>query len=410
MSSKQELSLVKCAVKLPINSLASTAAGDVLLCGGGGAGRSGVKNRLRVARIDAATGQLSTVAETVLSSNEDAPWNLAPHPDKDTRVVAVGINGSADDIASGDANNCRIFDYSSIASATEQKAEEEQAKSKADAFSLVKKKTTLTSKRATDYQSVCRFSTNGKHLLIGGTDGTAVLLAYPSLENGPELVSGRRSKTGKVLDASFDAESKLLALASAAAIDVHSVSDGAVSHSIAADAAGAGEPCDFRAIGFSPAALAKSPELVSTLYVVMNAKSKKRAYLAAFDSATWKLAKRATAVSKHPVLTFAISFDGTLLALATSAAEVMIVCARTLRVLARFPDAHEVAITGLAFSPDGKFLVTGSIDENCNVIALPNSLDAYPGNRGLASPGTLILILLAIIMVILAVYYRDLAL
>lgn len=109
----------------PIYSCAFVAPQDVVLGGGGGQSRSGIKNKLVSTCIvrNVVSGSNSTfrqrlyhvesdkvinlLDELELEKGEDAPMSMAAHLG-DSRLVC-GINSSEEYLLHGENQNCRLF-------------------------------------------------------------------------------------------------------------------------------------------------------------------------------------------------------------------------------------------------------------------------------------------------------------
>ncbi|KAJ2001410.1 hypothetical protein GGI04_003749 [Coemansia thaxteri] len=337
-------------VGFPISCIGVTVNNEVVLGGGGGPGRSGVKNKLAVYSIDGAELRLNRTSEAILSSSEDAPTCLAIHPKE--RALVCSINASKEDIQKGGNSNCRVF---------------ELAKKSIKAGSKATK--TICSTSDFDYQKCIAIDPPGKLVAGGSTDGTLAVVQYPSLRQAFPFVEA----AGEVNDVDFNSSGKWLAVATDKELKVISTKDGSLVQNIDEPHTASGQPAVFRFAKFgtsSKSKLKSGVELKNVLYTVLNTKSRKQAYIAMWDAKQWtRLATRP--VCQSAITTFALSPSGNLLAVATASLQIAICDAHTLKVLLRIPAAHSFAITALAFDRHDEYLISGSADETCQVIKLP---------------------------------------
>ncbi|KAF9994780.1 hypothetical protein BGZ65_009578, partial [Modicella reniformis] len=68
------------SVNVPIYCVGFTRDDKLILAGGGGAGRSGVLNKICIYHVDPTKKTLSLAGEKKLSRDEDAPMSIALHP------------------------------------------------------------------------------------------------------------------------------------------------------------------------------------------------------------------------------------------------------------------------------------------------------------------------------------------
>ncbi|KAJ2048203.1 hypothetical protein H4S04_003976 [Coemansia sp. S16] len=339
-------------VGFPISCIGVTLGNEVVLGGGGGPGRSGVKNKLAVYSIDSAGLELKKVSEAILSSEEDAPTCLAVHPNE--KIVVSSINTCKDAIQKGNNSNCRVFELSKKSIKATGKAAK-----------------TICSTSDYDYQKCIAIDALGKLVAGGSTDGTLAVVQYPSLRQAFPYVEA----AGEVNDVDFNASGKWLAVVTDSELKVVSTKDGSLVQNIDGPHTASGQPAVFRFAKFgagNKSKLKSGTELKNVLYTVLNTKSRKLAYIAMWDTKKWsRIATRP--VCQSAITTFALSPSGKLLAVATASLQIAICDAHTLKVLMRIPAAHSFAITALAFDRDDKHLISGSADETCQVLKLPET-------------------------------------
>ncbi|KAJ2701345.1 hypothetical protein H4218_001505 [Coemansia sp. IMI 209128] len=339
-------------VGFPISCIGITLGNEVVLGGGGGPGGSGIQNKLAIYSIDSAGLKLKRVSEAILSSDEDAPTCLAVHPTDS--VVVSSINTCKDAMQKGNNSNCRVFELSKKS----VKARGKAAK-------------TICSTSDYDYQKCIAIDALGKLVAGGSTDGTLAVVQYPSLRQAFPYVEA----AGEVNDVDFNASGKWLAVATDNELKVISTKDGSLVQNIDGPRTASGQPAVFRFAKFGTNSESKVKggiEAKSVLYTVLNTKSRKLAYIAMWDTKQWtRIATRP--VCQSAITTFALSPSGRLLAVATASLQIAICDAYTLKVLLRVPAAHSFAITALAFDRDDKHLISGSADETCQVLRLPET-------------------------------------
>ncbi|KAH7903222.1 hypothetical protein BJ138DRAFT_184662, partial [Hygrophoropsis aurantiaca] len=93
----------------PVFSCAFLTPDQFVVGGGGGASRSGIKNRLRLYHVTD-DRQLKVVSELELEKGEDAPMSMAG--DSENQSFICGINSTEERLKKGDNENCRVFNAS----------------------------------------------------------------------------------------------------------------------------------------------------------------------------------------------------------------------------------------------------------------------------------------------------------
>ncbi|KAJ2709595.1 hypothetical protein H4R19_004172 [Coemansia spiralis] len=381
------------AAGFPIACIGVGPSGEVVLGGGGGPGRSGVQNKLGVYAIDDKKKELRPVCESVLSSDEDAPTCLAMHPTE--RALVCSANRSAQQIAKGDNSNWRLFTLG-----------KRTVKPGATAKSIC-------SASDTDYQRCIAFSPSGALLAGGSTDGTLVVAHYPSLRPAFPFVDA----VDEINDVSFDASGACLAAATDTELRILSAKDASLIKAIDDPHTAAGTRAVFRFARFSPPAAAAAAKEgakaaagpTGVLYTVLNARTRKGAYIVKWDPASWTRTATRYAGSS-PITAFALSRSGDLLAFATASLHLVICDARSLRVLERIRAAHGFAITALAFGAGDRHLISGSADESCHVYVLP-AVWPTPMSRTLAlaraHASAIAVVLVVLLAILLALLMRG---
>lgn len=333
----------KVSIGYPIFGLAFTAENQLILGGGGGAGRSGVKNKLSSYKIDARRKDLEEDASFEFSSEEDAPMCLDVHPKE--HVVIAGVNSTQEGIKEGNNNNCRLFKI------LEEKLELEKA---------VK---TMDSKQVEDYQRVVRFSQDGSLIATGATDGKVHVLKYPGLE---PVCASVLVDNDHILDVDINLEKEKLLCVSSKELKLVNLRNkknlGKVVQTI---------PCTFKNMKCEFRAFRYGRGFTKDFgFAIVNDVVKKAAYIVKYDAYTLEQVKMVKISSKQ-ITAVALSNDGAILAFASADLNISVVDAVALKVLTTIKEAHGFSITCIAISPDRQIIASGSADNTCRITTIP---------------------------------------
>ncbi|OZJ03779.1 hypothetical protein BZG36_03457, partial [Bifiguratus adelaidae] len=335
-----------CKVPIPVSCVGFTPNNKLVLAGGGGAGRSGVKNKLFVYDVQDGASPLSLVLEHEFSRDEDAPMSLDVHPKDD--VVVLGINGTEEQIKAGQDKACRVY-----------KIDE-------NSLALLESFPSVLSKESFYYQKVARFSPSGDYLLTGSTDGSFTSVKYPSFQ---PIIPCKSITKDEVFDVDVDPDGTRAAVLTPKAIQLLNLEAGKFEQTVDQPTQNRTIKCEFRACRFGKGVT------TGNLFTIVNSSTQTRGFLVKWNANT--LTKlRTEIVSKKRITAFAISPNGQLLASADNEYTIRITDAVTLRRIWEQRNAHGFAITALAFSRDGRLLVSGSADNTCRIIRLPQDLKA----------------------------------
>ncbi|KAJ1823112.1 hypothetical protein LPJ56_000448 [Coemansia sp. RSA 2599] len=379
-------------VGFPIACIGITKDNEIVLGGGGGAGRSGA-----VFTIE--SHNLKSANELVLSSDEDAPTCLAIHPTE--RALVSSINASKEAIKKGENKNSRVFEL------------------KKKGIKAGKSTMTVCSTSDFDYQRCVGFDPTGRLFAGGSTNGTLAVIQYPQLTPAFPFIEA----SGEINDVGFNYSGKWLAVATNDELKIVQAKTGKLVQTIDNPHTTSGAKAVFRFARFGQG---KEPlksfpqyqqqdaktdtgiEMKDVLYTVMNTKSRKQAYVALWDTRAWRrIATRP--VCNSAITTFALSESGRLFAFATASLSIVVCDAHSLRVLLRIPAAHGFAITALAFDKEEEYLISGSADETCTVTRLPDRWPtAFDGvvEFTIANLQTIILLLVVVLAVLAALWMR----
>lgn len=346
----------KVSVGIPVFGLGFTGSNQLIIGGGGGAGRSGVKNKLCSYKVDVRRKDLEEDATFDFGPGEDAPMCLDVHPE--LPIVVAGVNSTEENIAKGENENCRTF------------------KIKSDKIELEKAINTLESKKAEDYQRVTRFSQDGTLVAVGTTDGKVDVFKYPEFESISSPITV--SKDDEVLDVDINLEKEKLTCVlrdGLKLINLRGKNVGQVVQTISTAQIVKNTKTNFRAFrygrGFSK----------DFGFAALNGTTKPGAYIVKYDAYSLEQVK-VTKVGSKPITAFAISPDGALLAIACADLSISLHDTQTLKTLTKIKDAHSFSITCIAISPDRRLLASASADNSCRIVSLPlqfsNSLAINP--------------------------------
>ncbi|KAJ7088610.1 quinon protein alcohol dehydrogenase-like superfamily [Mycena epipterygia] len=380
--------------EFPVHSSAFLSPTHLVLGGGGGASRTGIKNKLRVYDVGE-NRSITLIDELELKRGEDAPMSMATNLESGT--LACGVNSPKESLSKGENENCRVYAFK------EQK------------LALLKTHGTLVSGDLDDFQKVTVLSPDGKLLVAAGTTSLQ-LLSFPSL--APTALAVETDK--EIYDVTFSQNTLVVA-----------TTDNLLVYALPAGAAQPkGSPSKNKKKGKQKATVLPELELLRTvdpptalagstgtifravryhpqnsdiLYTISNtvparSRTKKVAPLQAFvckwNTATWALDK-VRKVGDKGVTCFDVSPNGDLLAFGSSDFSIGLLDANTLAPLVTIPKARELSLTTLKFNPTSRLLVSGSACSSIRIIAVPDSI-------GKSSWGWMPIILITLIIALLA--------
>ncbi|KAJ7742418.1 quinon protein alcohol dehydrogenase-like superfamily [Mycena maculata] len=379
----------------PVYSSAFLSPTHLVLGGGGGASRTGIKNKLRVYEVGD-NRSITLVDELELERGEDAPMSMATNLEAgNAGTLACGVNSPEDKLTKGENENCRVYAFK------EQK------------LGLLRTHGTLVSGDLDDFQKVTVLSPDGKLLVAAGTNSFQ-LLTFPSLAPAAQAV-----KTDKeIYDVSFSQNT--IVVATTDNLLVYALpgaeSEGSPSknkkkgkqraavlaelellRTVDPPAAVSGATgSNFRAARYHP----ENSEILYTISNTIPARSRtkkaapRHAFVCKWDTKTWAVVK-VKKVGDKGLTAFDVSPNGNLLAFGSSDYSVGLLDAKTLAPLITILKAHEFPPTTLKFNPTSRLLVSGSADNTIRVISVPDS-------TGKSSWLTLIILLITILIVLLA--------
>ncbi|KAG2043015.1 WD40-repeat-containing domain protein [Suillus americanus] len=404
----------------PVYSCAFVASDQMVVGGGGGAAKTGIKNKLRLFNVSQ-DRQLEMLCEHELEKGEDAPMSIAAHPE--SRSFVCGINSSKECLEKGENENCRVFSISESGNA------------------LIKGVTrgTLPSGALEDYQRVTVISPDGKLLAVAGERDLS-LLAFPSLspvaqsvqvpkgeiydvtfssthlvlatslnllvyalpkppsedsgEKSPKKKRGKQKGKGKEKEIPSRTPSQIPELRLVDTIDIPLV-PGAPAQSVVTFRAARFHPLDhntlFTAVNTVAPRLKKSKTGQKQAYIL-----KWRVDLNGEQNSARSISMEGSRKAGEGGLTcFDVSPNGQFLAFGSSDYSLGMLDSTALTPLLSILKAHEFPITTVRFSPTSTLLVSGGADNSIRIVTVP---EKFAGQ----SWTMIILIILALLVILVA--------
>ncbi|KAI9318405.1 quinon protein alcohol dehydrogenase-like superfamily [Dichotomocladium elegans] len=365
-------------VNFPVFGLGFTSSNQLLVCGGGGAGRSGVRNKLVSYRVDPRRKDLEEEAVYDFSSEEDAPMCLDVHPTDD--VVLVGANETEEKLKRGENKNCRVF------------------KPLEASFESITAINTISTKTAEEYQKVVRFSADGSLVATGTSNGQVHVFNYPEYTPLCDMIQA--SEDDEVTDVDITLEKDKLTCLTRDAIklvNLRGKNIGKIMRTISPTTLDKKQKIQFRAFRYG--------RVYTKDFAFLAANSPAGGWVYKLDAYTLERSA-SVKVSKKPITAFCISREGGMVAVATADFTLLILDSLTLRVLHQVKEAHGFSITSIAISHDRRLLVTGSADNTCRVISLPQQ---FPSASAMIHPlkTVFLAVLTAFLLIIFLNYFYD---
>ncbi|KAF5370100.1 hypothetical protein D9758_001205 [Tetrapyrgos nigripes] len=354
----------------PIYSSAFVSDNQLVLGGGGGVSKSGIKNKLRLFTVKD-DRSVELVDEYELAKGEDNPMSMAAHPDG--KNLVCGVNSALESLQKGVNENCRSFSI-------------ENGK-----LSLTRTRGTISVSDDDDYQKVTVFSPDGTLVAVAGCN-TLQVLSYPSLTPIASPVQTEK----EIYDAAFS-KSQLI-IATTANLQVYNLpsaektkpsptkgkkkgkqkSDSSSSVQLSLDrtievpeSLGGSAGNTFRAVRFHPQDDGILYTALNTIPKRTRSKSTpKQAFVCKWNTESWTVAKTRK-IGDRSLTCFTVSPDGKFLGYGSSDLSIGLLDAVTLNPAASILKAHEFSVTTIAFSPSSKLLVSGSADYSIRVASIP---------------------------------------
>ncbi|KAH8552146.1 WD40-repeat-containing domain protein [Umbelopsis sp. PMI_123] len=363
-------------VGIPVFALGFTAKNELVVGGGGGSGRTGVKNKIASYKVDVKRKEFREDAEFEFGSDEDAPMCLDVHPNKN--ACAVGVNGSDESVEAGESKNCRVFDL------------------EAESFKFVESARTIKSKNVDDHQKVCRYSKDGKFLATGTTDGILTLLKYPSLE---QAIPAIQFENEEILDVDFDFDNEKMLVVTAGILRLISLrgkSTGQELQTLQASSLDKKAKSEFRAVRYGNGVSSDHA------FVALNSKARNKGTIIKLNSHTLDVVKTKK-ISNKPLTAFCVSKDGSIGSYASADLSIGVFDTINLQRLLQVKEAHSFSITGLAINHDRSLLISASAENKCRAVVLPQVYEPMAVEINPMVTVLLALVLVAIVILICSI-------
>lgn len=360
----------------PVYSAGFISADTLVLGGGGGSSRAGIKNKLKL--LSVGSGQsMEILHELELEQDADAPMSMAVHPEN--RQFVCGINSAITLLEKGRNENCRLY-------GTKDKS-----------IVPLTSRGTLITKDLEDYQRVTALSPDGKLIAACGLRDFSVL-DFPSLDFVAPTV---HIENGEIYDATFSSENLVVVTTSNLLIYLLPNSSNPseplkLVHTVDCPSILGETNSAFRSARYHPVD-------EGILYTVCNTTSSSRrsrsrvtprqGYVCKWDTKTWQSQKHRK-VSDRGLTCFDISPDGKYLAFGSSDYTIGLLDTTTLAPLLSILKAHEFPPTTVRFNPTSELLVSASPDNSIRLVSIPMTL-------GGQSWTFILLILLTLLVVLL---------
>ncbi|GFZ50719.1 hypothetical protein JCM24511_08477 [Saitozyma sp. JCM 24511] len=420
----------------PVYALDWVSDDTLLLAGGGGATKSGIDNKLKLAKVSKDGKELKYLDELKLSNEEDAPMTLAVS--RPTKQLITGINAASSSIQAGKNPQCRVFSYED------------------DKIAFVKGQQTIDAAWSEEfpYQKLTALSPSN-HLAVGSTDNKVSLLSFPSLEQA----SAPMTLDSELVDLDWGNGGQWLAITTVSSLLLYRVtategekSDSTSSLKLELRQTIYPPSIDISSVSFRAARFSPLASPTPTIHAVLNANragkrgGPRKAFVCTFgvvagpskapvteeekagkgkekekemgkekekaegaqdvegvegaegdELGRWDVLVRREVAGK-PVTVFDVSADGKLLSYGCSDLSISILDSKTLAPLLKILHAHSFPPTALKFNPSATLLGSASADNTIRTIVVP------PSFAGLSAP--MVLLLLAILVLLLALVFR----
>ncbi|KAF9045909.1 WD40 repeat-like protein [Hymenopellis radicata] len=370
----------------PVYSSSFIGDSRLVLGGGGGASRSGIKNKLRLYNVNQ-DRSIEMLNEFELEAGEDAPMSMAA--DVQGKNLVCGINSTEELVARGENENCRVFEVND------------------NKLSLLTKKGTLNTDNVEEFQKVSVLSQDGTVLAAAGPK-ILHLLSFPLLV---PLATAIETKS-EIYDAAFSGNT--LVVVTIEELLVYSLSKpsspskpkkkgkpkAAPSMSVTLEHTIPLPPNleggSFRAGHYHPTDSGVFYTAINTKPVrTRTSKSMPRqSFVLKWDTATWKVEK-SRKIGDKPLTCFVVSPDGQYLGFGSSDLSIGLLDATTLAPTVSILKAHEFPPTTICFNPTSQLFVSGSADNSIRVVSLPGDSSSYSW--------TFVLLVIALLILLLAV-------
>ncbi|KAJ7954235.1 SEC12-like protein 2 [Quillaja saponaria] len=315
-------------VKISLNQIrrAPPHSTDLAFAGGGGEGRSGIRNVIGLGHFDIASNSLSDQLVARLETGSDLPYRMAVHPGGDGIICAM-------------PNSCRWFEWDG------------NNREQVNELGLMTSERMLTHLEDVGQQLALAFNNDGSALAVGGEDGTLRVFKWPSME----MILNEPKAHTTVKDLHFSSDGRfLVSLGSGGPCRVWDVTSSAVLASLSKENDEIFSSCRFTQTDDN------------TQVLCIAAVTGKGGSILTWNTNTWTRIGTKPIV-RDPICAFNVSADGKFLACGTIQGDILIVSSTNMRIQSMIRKAHLGIVTALRFSDDSRALASVSMDGSARV-------------------------------------------
>ncbi|XP_009129238.1 SEC12-like protein 2 isoform X1 [Brassica rapa] len=341
-------------------SSSSTSRSCIVLAGGGGEGRSGIKNVILICRVDLDTKSLSEQPLGRIVLGTDLPYRMAVHPRGGGLVCAL-------------PNSCKRFDWENIMSPREGDQGGEEGEE------------VIKELKDVGQQLALAFSQEGSVLAAGGEDGTLRIFEWPSMKT----ILDESKAHASVKNLTFSESGKFLVSLGGPLCRVWDVKASAAIASLSK------EKIVMQDEMFAYCRFSVDNAGNEVLYIAAN--TERGGSVITWDTATWKR-RRSKLMKNYSISAFNVSADGKLLALGNMEGDVLIIDSTKMKTHQLVKKAHLGLVTALTFSPDSRCLVSVSFDSRAKLTVIEKT----PEKQGV---NWLVMLLLCVLLYVVSYYF-----
>lgn len=324
----------------------------LVLCGGGGEGRSGIPNALLLSEFDLTSNSLSPDPVARVGTQTDLPYRMAVHPGPDGVICSF-------------PQTCRCFQWNT----------------ETHEFTLSSSDRALSQLENVGQQLAITFNFDGSTLAAGGEDGHLRVFKWPSME----VLLDQIEENSSVKDISFSSDGKfLVSLGSRGPGRVWDISELKVVASLPKEKDEIFGSCRF----------SQTKDNREIIYIT--AMQSKGGSIICWDTTSWKRIKSKQIV-RDPISALGVSPDGNFVSVGTIQGDIYIMNS-SLRVHTIIKKAHVGLLTVLSFSPDSRYLASSSLDSSVRVTVI----EKEKKQKGLSIWVLLLIVLVALLAYMLA--------
>ncbi|KAL0685120.1 hypothetical protein Bca4012_051968 [Brassica carinata] len=337
-------------------SSSSTSRSCIVLAGGGGEGRSGIKNVIVICLVDLDTKSLSEQPLGRIVLGTDLPYRMAVHPRGGGLVCAL-------------PNSCKRFDWESIISPREGDQGGEEGEE------------VINELKDVGQQLALAFNQEGSVLAAGGEDGTLRIFEWPCMKT---LLDESKAHAS-VKNLTFSESGKFLVSLGGPLCRVWDVNTSAAIASLSKEKDEMFAYCRFSVDNAGN----------EVLYIAAN--TERGGSIITWDTTTWKR-RRSKLMKNYSISAFNVSADGKLLALGNMEGDVLIIDSTKMKTHQLVKKAHLGLVTALTFSPDSRCLVSVSFDSRAKLTVIEKT----PEKQGV---NWLVMLLLCVLLYVVSYYF-----